>query len=80
MTNKPVLSNLRCNIILTLADNRMNVAEVSRRLFMHRNSIDYSIRRIKELTGKDPLNFYDLHDLVLYVKAERNRKWRADNG
>ena len=76
MANEPVLSELRCKIILTLADCKMNVAEVSRKLYMHRNTAAYQIERIKKLTGKDPLNFYDLHDLVLYAKAERNRKWK----
>lgn len=75
MANKNLLSEARCNIIFALADSNMNVNEVSRKLYMHRNTVTYQIGRIKQITGKDPLNFYDLHDLVLYVKAERNRKW-----
>lgn len=75
MANEPILADHRCDIILALADNRMNVSEVSRQLYMHRGTVAYQIGRIKQLTGKDPMNFYDLHDLVLYVKAERNRKW-----
>lgn len=55
-------------IILNLADNRMNVCAVGRILFMHRNTLAYHIGKIKKLTGLDPLNFYDLHKLVKQVK------------
>ena len=79
MANEPILADHRCKIILALADANMNVLEVSRQLYMHRNTVAYQIGRIKQLTGKDPMNFYDLHDLVLYVKAERNRKWTERN-
>ena len=69
------LSENRCEIILSLADNKMNVTEVSRQLYMHRSTVAYQIERIKELTGKDPLKFYDLYELTLFAKAERARKW-----
>ena len=55
-------------IILNLADNRMNVCAVGRILFMHRCTVDYHIRKIKKLTGLDPLDFYELHTLVNLVK------------
>lgn len=55
-------------IILKLADNRMNICEVGRILFLHRNTVSYHIGKIKKLTGLDPLNFYDLHKLVEQVK------------
>ena len=80
MVNEKPLSDNRCKIILALAENKMNVSEVSRQLYMHRNTVVYQIGRIKQLTGKDPLNFYDLYDLVLYVKAERFRKWQMNSG
>ena len=80
MANKKPLSDNRCKIILALAENKMNVSEVSRQLYMHRNTVAYQIERIKQLTGKDPLNFYDLYDLVLYVKAERFRRWQMKSG
>lgn len=69
------LSEDRCKIILYLADNKMNVSAVARQLYMHRNTVDYHIRRIKQITGKDPLNFYDLYILVLLVKEEMAERW-----
>ena len=73
LLEKP-LSADRCKIIISLADNKMNIAEVSRQLYMHRSTVAYHIERIKQITGKDPLDFYDLYNLVLLAKAETSRK------
>lgn len=56
-------------IILTLADCNMQVSEVARQMFMHRNSIVYHINKIKRITGKNAQNFYDLCDLVQNVRG-----------
>lgn len=69
------LSEERCKIILALADNKMNVSAVARQLYMHRNTVAYHINRIKQITGKDPLNFYDLYNLVLRAKEEMAERW-----
>ena len=69
------LSEDRCKIILYLADNKMNVSAVARQLYMHRNTVAYHINRIKQITGKDPLNFYDLYRLVMLSKEERAERW-----
>lgn len=65
------LSEQRCNIILAFADNNMNVSNTAKQLFMHRNTVVYHLERIKEFTDKNPFNFYDLHDLVVWVKEHR---------
>ncbi len=58
-------------IVIALADNNMNVSKVSRVVFMHRNSLAYHIGKIKRTTGLDPLNFYDLVELVRMAKEAR---------
>lgn len=58
-------------IVLMLADCNMQVSEVARQMFMHRNSIVYHINKIKRITGKDPQNFYDLCDLVQNFRGYR---------
>ncbi|MDG5471267.1 sugar diacid recognition domain-containing protein [Jeotgalibacillus sp. ET6] len=40
----------------------MNTAN---KLFIHRNSLQYRLERIKEITGKDPRNYQDLLELYL---------------
>lgn len=61
---KDEITPIRCKIILALADNRMRVTEAAKELFMHYSTVIYHIRLIKAITGKDPMNFYDLIDLV----------------
>lgn len=65
------LSEPRQKIILALADCDMNVSEVSRALYMGRSTVEYHLKRIKQLTGKNPVKFYDLCHLVLWVKEEK---------
>lgn len=61
---KDEITPIRCKIILALADNRMRVTEAAKELFMHYSTVIYHIKLIKAITGKDPMNFYDLIDLV----------------
>ena len=54
-------------VILALANFNMDVAKTSRGIYAHYNTIRYHVRRIKEETGLNPMNFYDLHKLVEIV-------------
>ena len=51
-------------VIIALAECGMNMSEVARRLHWHRNTILYRIRQIFKTYGKNPLDFYDLSDLL----------------
>ena len=68
------LSDHQCQIILTLADADMCVSKAARNYYMSEPGYVYQLKRIKDITGKDPKKFYDLCDLLLYIKAEWNRK------
>ena len=61
------MDELDVQVVLALADNRMNVSEAARVLYMHRNGVSYRIKKIRRITGLDPLNFYDLYKLVEMV-------------
>ena len=63
------LDEIDAKIVVSLADNRMNICEVARVLYMHRNTVAYHIQKIKRITGLDPLNFYDLHKLIKAVET-----------
>ena len=58
------MTERQTEVILTLADCNMNTYETARRLYLHRTCVSYHISRIKEITGLNPLNFYDLIKLV----------------
>lgn len=54
----------QAEVIKKLAENNMNAAATARAMFMHRNSVDYNIRMIHRNTGLNPLDFYDLCELL----------------
>lgn len=54
----------QAQIIVSLAENSINVAATAREMLMHRNNIDYHIRMIHRNTGKNPLKFYELLELL----------------
>ena len=66
------MTQVDMDIIKALADNNMNVAEVGKQMFMHRNTVLYHSDKIKEETGLDPRVFYDLIKLLEIVKWERS--------
>lgn len=47
----------------TLVHN-MNVTDVARAIFTHRNTVLYHLNKVKQQTGLDPRRFYDLVELV----------------
>ena len=61
----------RYAVILALADCNMSANAASQKLFIDRSTVDYHIRRIKAITGKDPRNFWDLVDLLEIYEGEK---------
>ena len=68
---KDKMTPVRCEIVLALADCQMRAAAAARKLYMDHTSVLYHIKVIKNITGKDPMNFYDLCELVGMVKGAR---------
>lgn len=71
---KDEMTPVRCEIVIALADCKMRIAAAARKLYMDYSTVRYHIGIIKNITGKDPRNFYDLADLVQLVKR-REEKW-----
>ena len=65
---KDEMTPTRCKVVLAMADNRMRVTEAAKALYMNHTTVLYHIKLIKAITGKDPMNFYDLIDLVELAK------------
>lgn len=68
ITTDTKLTQTQAEILVTLAHYNLNVAATARKLFMHRNTVDYHVRMILRNTGKNPLVFYDLVDLLADAK------------
>lgn len=63
------MTTTQAEVIVTLAKNNMNTTATAKELFLHRNSVYHHIRMIQLNTGRNPLNFYDLCDLLKKAKA-----------
>ena len=63
-TIKPKLSQVEMLMIQALADNNMNVSAAARQLFREDSGLTYRYKQIHKRTGLNPLNFYDLHELL----------------
>jgi len=50
--------------LLPTVKNNMNVTDVARAIFTHRNTVLYHLNKVKQQTGLDPRRFYDLVELV----------------
>lgn len=59
----------QAEVITKLAKNSMNTTATAKELFLHRNSVYHHIRMVQRDTGLDPLNFYDLNELLKKANA-----------
>ena len=59
----------QAEIIVELAKNNLNMTTTAKAMFMHRNNISYHIRQIRRNTGLNPLDFYDLNELLVKAQA-----------
>ena len=56
------------DVILGLAATRMQIEATADMVYFHPRSVSYRIKKIKDVTGLNPLDFYDLIKLVDMVK------------
>ena len=63
------LSKKQAEIIIKMADCRLNVAETARQLEKHTNTVVYHVQEIVNLTGKDPRDFHGMCELLPMAKA-----------
>lgn len=68
------LSDLDRQVIIALASSNMNRSSAGRKLNFVRKTIEYHESRVKQITGLDPSNFFDLHKLVQMVRGEEDGK------
>lgn len=63
------VNNMLQNTILVYADTYEDQKKTCSRLFIHRNTLNYRLDRIKELTGLNPRNGRNL--MLLYIAVLR---------
>lgn len=63
------MTDRMAEIIVALAECNMNLSMAAKSIYMHRNSCWYYIYKMRSELGKDPLNFYDLCELLPLAKS-----------
>ena len=72
-----VLGSLSEKLIETLQQyflSNLNIGECAKRMFIHRNSLIYRIKKIKEITGYNPQDLNDVITLQLAIWINQNKK------
>ena len=67
-------------IIQSMADCNMCISDVARKNYRSPNSIQYHLRKVKRISGKDPKNFYDLMWMISRMSCGRpinEEEWYA---
>lgn len=59
-------------IVLAYAEYNMSASELARKMFFHRNTVVYHLKKVKKETGLDPCKFYDLVELVKKYGSENH--------
>ena len=58
------LTPTQASVIIAYARNAMKVQPTSEVLFLSYGAVNYNLDRVRQKTGKDPRNFFDLYELV----------------
>ena len=60
--------------LLAYLECGLNAERAARRLFVHPNTVRYRLRRVRELTARDPHDPLDLLDLVTAIRLVRQQR------
>ena len=67
-----MLTDRQCEVINAFAFAGMSKAKAAKMLGCHYQNVYHHLAMIKERTGKDPNDFFDLHDLYKMAGGEDN--------
>ena len=65
---EPILNEEQAKIIVALADHNLNATEVAKVLGYGRSTMQSRINKIRKDTGKDPLTFYGMAQLLMEAR------------
>lgn len=62
-------------ILEALADSGMNATAAAKKAYVCRNTVTYRMKKLRQATGLDPMDFYDLQTLLDVTRPELPCKW-----
>ena len=65
-----VLNERQKQVVMALADNGMNHTHAAQSLYLVSSTVEYHIEQIREKTGKNADDFWDLLELVKMAKGK----------
>ena len=60
------------NVLRSYAKNNMNANKTAKEVFYATNSVHRCLDKIHIITGKNPRNFYELHELINMFNERKN--------
>lgn len=73
------MSGSAVQTLQTYFDCNMNIQETANVLFLHKNTIIYRIKRVKEITGYDPQIFRDALALQTAIWIYTEAQWKGES-
>lgn len=58
------MTETQAKVIVSLAKNRLRVSRAADDMTYHHQTVQYHVGKIREQTGRDPLDFYDMCQLL----------------
>ena len=65
-----MLTDLQRNAVIAFAEADMSASRAATATHYHLNTIKHHLAKVKEETGLDPRNFFDLQKLYAMAKGE----------
>jgi sugar diacid utilization regulator len=72
-----MMNDLQKSVVIAFAENDMTIYRTAQAMHYHRNNIHCHLRRVREKTGLDPYNFFDL--IKLYEMATADKKTEEEH-
>ncbi len=68
--NGKILNDLLVSTLCAFFDHNLSIKETAEAIFVHRNTLLYRLKKIKEITGLDPKKFEDAVQLMMALKMK----------
>ena len=79
-TKQRGISVTAAHVIRGMAQNRLRVRDTARAMHYSDQTISYHVKHIRELTGKDPRDFFDMCELLKMADEVLKKEEAAGNG
>lgn len=62
------MNQIDIEVILAFADSNMNASSAARKMYVHRNTVEYHLAKVRSETGLNPKEFRGLAKLLTMIE------------